>query len=313
MEENDLEILLNQVKDGVLLVDGEGCVTFMNREITRLLNVGDRHLIGNVGCGELLGCLSRKGCPIGKNPENEKFHMTARVHGTCREVKYQKKQFFQVSCSPLFYPNNGLSAKAILIVRDETEDKRIKIRLKQLSESDALTGLYNRRGLLNRLRKEMVRSRRYRHLVSLFMIDVDDFKKYNDSHGHPAGDRLLIQLAKIFLSRTRATDFVGRYGGEEFVVVLPETRESEAGSVAEKLLRTVKNETEKGISVSIGVSCFPKDAKNLGDLIQKADQALYQAKKTGKNKVVYFKESEKSHDFICGDSRGRKRMAAGQN
>jgi diguanylate cyclase (GGDEF)-like protein len=173
-----------------------------------------------------------------------------------------------------------------------------------LSNTDGLTGLYNYRYLQHYLQAEIEREKRYRRHVSLMVVDIDDFKAYNDEFGHPAGDLALKRTARILKKATRGCDMVFRYGGEEFVVVLPETKKSEAALVGERIRQAFERETAvsggeeeplrgRGFRVTIGLAAFPADAQNRDELIDKADQALYQGKRTGKNCVYVFGSKRK--------------------
>ena len=165
--------------------------------------------------------------------------------------------------------------------------------LKELAIRDGLTGVYNHRYFQEALAMELLRSRRYEHEFSLIMLDVDHFKKYNDTHGHPQGDKLLYELAQNVKDRLRKSDLIARYGGEEFVVILPETQKDMALKVAENLLKFIEEQPYDGresqpdgkITVSMGVSSFPDDGKDGSSLIGQADRALYKAKESGRNRV----------------------------
>lgn len=161
-------------------------------------------------------------------------------------------------------------------------------KLEQLSVTDSLTGLYNRRHLMETLAKELARSRRLRHPCSVLMADVDHFKRYNDDYGHLAGDAALERVAEILREATRGVDCPARYGGEEFLVMLPETGLARAAEVAERIRARVAAETfgDGKITVSIGVAEFPRHGETPEALIAAADAALYQAKDTDRNRVV---------------------------
>lgn len=167
-------------------------------------------------------------------------------------------------------------------------------RLAQLAVTDGLTQLYNHRHFYERLALEVERSGRNGSPLSLFMIDVDHFKHYNDLHGHPAGDDVLRQLARIMSSGRRANDFCARYGGEEFCVVLVDTSKLTAANLAERMREKVADHpfphaaSQPGgkLSVSIGVATCPDDARGAESLVRAADQALYRAKASGRNAVV---------------------------
>jgi diguanylate cyclase (GGDEF)-like protein len=151
-----------------------------------------------------------------------------------------------------------------------------------LAVRDGLTGLFNRRYFNELINIEINRIKRSPSALSLLMLDIDNFKNYNDTQGHPAGDELLKKAAKVFKNSVRAVDIVCRYGGEEFIIMLPQTAKAGAQIIAERL--RVQAGLYLATTVSIGISTLPEDAQSAEDLIQKADDALYQAKKSGKNK-----------------------------
>jgi len=164
-----------------------------------------------------------------------------------------------------------------------------KILLKE-AVTDGLTGLYDHRYLMMSLEDEIERSRRYKRPISFLMIDIDNFKKYNDTFGHPSGDELLAQVAGLFKRLARKVDTVARYGGEEFAIILPETIKEGAWVAAERLRNRVAEmefaENSK-ISVSIGIGFFDgvDNSFTKEDLVDMADKALYNAKTGGRNKV----------------------------
>ena len=165
--------------------------------------------------------------------------------------------------------------------------------LSQLATRDGLTGLFNHRFFQDALAKELSRSRRQNNPFSLLFIDVDYFKKYNDSNGHPMGDTLLKEVAQVLLSCVRDSDLVARYGGEEFVVILPVAARDGAMVVAEKIRQGIENSPFSGcetmpfgkITVSIGIASYPEAGEDAPVLLNYADQALYRAKHSGRNRV----------------------------
>jgi diguanylate cyclase (GGDEF)-like protein len=160
--------------------------------------------------------------------------------------------------------------------------------LERLSVTDALTGLYNRRHLMGTLASEAQRSRRLRRPFSVLLADVDHFKKYNDTHGHLAGDAALVKIGEILRKMTRAVDWVARYGGEEFLVVLLETTIATAAVVAERIRAHVAAEAfgEGRMTVSIGIAECPAHGDTAESLIASADAAMYEAKSEGRDRVV---------------------------
>jgi len=159
-------------------------------------------------------------------------------------------------------------------------------RLRVEAVTDFGTGVYNRRYFLRRLAEELQRGERYDSLFSLIILDFDHFKEYNDRHGHVAGDRLLRSYARIMEQSLRKPDFVARYGGDEFVVLLPGTTEPGARQVADRFLEQTSSFGEDTPTLSIGIVAYPTHGTTSQQLICTADAALYVAKQLGKNQAV---------------------------
>jgi diguanylate cyclase (GGDEF)-like protein/PAS domain S-box-containing protein len=180
---------------------------------------------------------------------------------------------------------------------DITTRKEMEQRLHQLATTDALTGLHNRRYFIERGKEELLRAVRYNTAICLLSVDVDHFKGINDSQGHAVGDRVLQQLGTTLPKILRNVDIVGRLGGEEFSVLLPNTSLNEAGIIAERIRRSIErlvfkvHDGELHITVSCGVASFHPDAPSLDALLKHADIALYQAKESGRNCIVTYSEA----------------------
>lgn len=177
------------------------------------------------------------------------------------------------------------------IVQDMTERVRAQRELERLARIDTLTGLFNRQYLMTRLAAEVARAARYPHPLCLMIIDLDHFKAVNDTYGHLAGDQVLTAAASVLAGSLRATDFTGRYGGEEFCVVLPETSADEAALVAERIRATLANTpvTLQGgasVRVTCSIGLAEAQAPDIDALVACADAALYEAKRRGRNRVV---------------------------
>ena len=180
-------------------------------------------------------------------------------------------------------------------------------RLRSLSESDSLTGLANHRKLHEFLALEQARAERYGSHFSLVMLDLDDFKLLNDTHGHPAGDAVLRQVATLLAERTRAADVVSRYGGDEFLLVLPETTAAQAGVLAENLRAALAEEpyvTAAGeqipICASFGIAAYPEDVPDANGLVALADANLYASKRRGGDAVTGNEEERALRDAEGG-------------
>jgi diguanylate cyclase (GGDEF)-like protein len=170
-----------------------------------------------------------------------------------------------------------------------------------LSITDGLTGLFNHKHIMELLDREISRSMRYGHPVSVLMLDIDHFKKINDTHGHQTGDVMMRELADLFNRMVRNSDYVGRYGGEEFLIVLHDSDAESSADTAERIRQKVQdlevtiNQEKISVTISIGVAGYPINGKDADTVISAADKALYQAKSGGRNRIVVHSD--------CGDCR----------
>jgi diguanylate cyclase (GGDEF)-like protein len=187
---------------------------------------------------------------------------------------------------------------ALALERAEWQERATEFQL--MSITDSLTGLPNRRYLEERLAEELNRSKRYDAPMSFLMIDIDDFKAYNDKNGHQAGDVALQITAHCLKGALRAVDIASRYGGEEFCILLPQTGITEAGAIADRIRHRVsttefphgKAQPLGHVTISVGVSTFTKNVDTSENIIAAADRALYQAKSMGKDRVEFYGERE---------------------
>lgn len=199
-------------------------------------------------------------------------------------------------------PKQDLERFVILSMQFALEIKKVLLyeMVEKMAITDSLTGLYVRRYFYERLAEELERSKRYEFPFAFLMIDIDDFKKCNDLHGHLVGDYVLKEIARIIKEHVREIDIVARYGGEEISVVLPETNKANALAVAERVRKRIAENVFKAyderlqLTVSAGVAVYPEDAAETKDLIDRADEALYRAKKSGKNVVCEYKKDYNS-------------------
>jgi diguanylate cyclase (GGDEF)-like protein/PAS domain S-box-containing protein len=199
--------------------------------------------------------------------------------------------WLDINMVPLFDENGTLTYYAA-IERDLTEYKKLQSHLENMATIDSLTGLANRQAFMQRAKNEFNRARRYTRPMTVVMIDIDHFKSINDKYGHAAGDEVLRQIADICHNSLRGSDFIGRVGGEEFVLLLPDTPQNHAYNVAERM-RThlyetpieLENGTTLNITASFGVAHMNEDDSDFNAILERADEAMYHAKHEGRNQV----------------------------
>jgi two-component system, cell cycle response regulator len=197
---------------------------------------------------------------------------------------------------PLKFDHVMLIIKRVLETSALRKMAREREYYKDLSNSDGLTKISNYRHFNHVLQLEIDRQRRYHRPLTLLMIDIDDFKKTNDRYGHLMGDMVLIKIAALLTAEIRGFDFVARYGGDEFTIILPEVSEREALPVGRRIMKSIGTHEFKSpehkdigsVGVTIGIASFPKDALEGQDLVAKADRAMYAGKSAGKNCLCVF-------------------------
>jgi diguanylate cyclase (GGDEF)-like protein len=177
---------------------------------------------------------------------------------------------------------------------DITDLKNYTYELQYQATHDNLTKLFNRQKINDELEKEITRENRYKHGLSVLMLDIDNFKQVNDTYGHDVGDIVLKDISKIILDSIRSTDSAARWGGEEFLVLLPETLLEDSYKIAELIRKNIENYKNKvvphKITVSIGTAQFKLDTDDVDSFIKNSDLAMYEAKKIGKNKVIKYEK-----------------------
>ena len=215
-------------------------------------------------------------------------------------------QFMAQNCTFLPIEIEGVVDHICILIEDVTDVCHYQGQLQKaldelalMSRIDGLTQIYNRRHWQDSLEQEYAKARRHNKVLTLIMFDLDHFKLLNDTYGHQGGDKVLIDVSKNVKALLRIGDVFGRYGGEEFAIVLPETNEQGAMELAERICQAIANtplnfqQKVINISVSIGVSSLNEDDGSYEDLIANADLALYQAKAKGRNQVCLSLESKK--------------------
>lgn len=276
----ELEVLLpvlDALDEGIVLVQSDGDVVFKNKAFSRILGVKD---IERRRIYDLLQEISR---------DLDLLIKEAIEKGSVVEKEFNlSEKWLKIKSIPI---KLGDSVLITLSIADTTAEKLYLEALKNLAERDPLTGVYNRRKFEEIFQIELERGKRYGGEFSIALLDIDHFKRVNDTYGHDVGDEVLVELVKRVGGVLRKVDVLARFGGEEFVVLFRGTPLKEAKKATERIRRAVEEEpfkTKAGeirITVSIGLAQYPEDGKDLDTLIRSADKALYLAKKSGRNRV----------------------------
>ncbi len=277
-EQNKITTVIETATEGIVVTDANKAIVLVNPAAATLL-------------GKPIDELVSQGYEL--VVDDRDFIAHCLQTGNPQDIRY-KQHDLQVIATEIRGSDTAVIGTVILI-RDVTEEKRLEEGLRRTSTTDALTGLYNRRFLDATLNAEFVRSERSQVSLSVLMMDIDHFKKFNDTHGHDQGDRVLQMVARCLQEQVRSFDFPCRYGGEEYVAILPSMPSDAACRLAEAIRVKVADTEVDGLHVqlSIGVATFPgiKAAKP-EDVIEAADAALYRAKETGRNRVMVAAASE---------------------
>ena len=178
------------------------------------------------------------------------------------------------------------------------DNARLHEQTQYLASTDGLTGLYNHRQFKILFKEEIARSRRYEKKLGIVMFDIDDFKIFNDTYGHAVGDKILVIISNVLKKVLRESDISFRYGGEEFIIMLPETGITQTMKAASRIVEAIRNETLaqlsdysiEGVTISAGAAAFPRDGESEKDLLRVVDDLLYKAKEAGKNRVCHIKK-----------------------
>ncbi|WP_207062165.1 diguanylate cyclase [Motiliproteus sp. SC1-56] len=272
-EQNKLATIILTAREGIVATDPAGTIILTNPAVSRILDK-DPERIRAEGLAGLLD---------GAALDGERAPGAAQ---TVEVVEYRDR-ILNVALTTIVN-EAGDSIGSSVLIRDITHEQQLQRRLERLSRTDGLTGLHNRRALAQQLEYEVARASSNADPLSLLMFDIDYFKQFNDRYGHAAGDRVLEVVGRITQATMREVDFCCRYGGEEFVVLLPSTDAAGASALAERLRTAIAREEIEGepVTVSIGVvSCHDSGCPSGEVLLNRADQALYRAKERGRDRV----------------------------
>ncbi len=289
-EKNKYLTMFESLTIPVFLVDKDGIIENMNHIASTVFYSGK--FPGDKYYGEKKEILYlEKEFPWLSDKYREFLQSNESESSYDKYVNLQEK-YFHVSFSK-FLDVSGKFTGTIAIAEDITNRKNLEKELEKLATTDPLTGAKNRRLFLQLLKKEVARSQRYDHPFALLMMDIDYFKKINDTYGHDAGDRVLKHLVAESFGVLRDSDLFGRWGGEEFVALLPETDLAQAEVVAERLRAHISRAELNGddgalirFTVSIGFTVVKDGSCSIADLFKTVDEAMYLAKEQGRNRVV---------------------------
>lgn len=269
--------------DPMLVVDMDGRITDVNEAATRMTGLPRDQLIGSHFPEP--SARAQLATAVAETLANGAVRNLAMV------IKDAAGTQTEVLCNTsLLHDGHGHVSGVLAVARDIAELRRAE-RAEEIARHDGLTDLYNHRAFYSLLDDEISRSNRSGRPISLLMLDIDHFKVVNDTHGHPAGDVVLRLLSRILVTESRAIDRVCRYGGEEFVVIMPETNASAATKLGERLRAAVERtpfdigNAYVSVTISIGVATYPRHVDSLDGLVVAADSALYSAKRGGRNRV----------------------------
>ncbi|QAU44534.1 sensor domain-containing diguanylate cyclase [Bradyrhizobium guangzhouense] len=283
---------LENVQDGVLLLDSDLNASFMNLRMRRFWEVSEEEAARRPAYAALVSRVQRASAPdlaaseLAKFPGKRVAEVIAGDH--VRDLQTPDGRRIRAHCTTM---SNGGRMLTYVDITDLTNKAAM---LERLATTDPLTSLYNRRHFLGALDAEWSRFQRYYRSVSVLMLDIDHFKSVNDRYGHAVGDEAIKAVAAACNEGKRKSDLVGRIGGEEFAVLLPETSLSRARLVAERIrkramaIRLKAHQAQFGVTVSIGIAEATVSMSGIDALMGAADQALYQAKNEGRNRCIAF-------------------------
>jgi two-component system, cell cycle response regulator len=265
--------------DAIIVIDSKGRILKANPQVESLFGYAGGELLGSL-VEILIPDRFRSAHPAHRRDYNDRPSM--RPMGSGLKLYGKRKDCSEFPADILLSPVETPNGQLVLgVIRDITEQKRVEEELRRVAWSDPLTGLGNQRRLIDAFETEAKRFGRSGRSFALLLLDVDELKKINDTHGHLVGDRALCRLAESLRAECRSVDAPTRHGGDEFAVILPETNSEDVGNLAQRLANRLANDGEAPtISFSYGVGDYPRDGKTPQQLIEAADRQLYEMKKS---------------------------------
>ena len=280
--------VLDNAAEGILVVGEDGVISYANPAISRLLNA----TVGELQGQAFLGFLQRPHMPGWFSCELYTGYLrgeTGRLHDAILRTAPGQQLPVAMSCAPLPREQKAM----VVTVQDMSQVRHLHQQLESQAVTDPLTGLLNRRGFYQTVETILLRNERSEHSTVLLYMDLDGFKRVNDSVGHDAGDRVLRWVSEQLALCLRSCDILGRLGGDEFVALLELEYPEQAAKLAEQLIERVSicqqvDGLEVMLGVSIGIAIFPDCGRDLSGLLRAADIAMYEAKRAGRQQYRYY-------------------------
>ncbi|MGQ9471932.1 MAG: diguanylate cyclase domain-containing protein [Candidatus Aminicenantales bacterium] len=295
-KEEWLATVLQGIADGVVATDSHGVITFMNPVAAALTGWKPEGGVSRRIEDVLQLWDGEKEMPVSFSPseiiQKEAF---PQAGPNLWIVNRREKTPVEIKAS-IIKDDNGVATGLVILLRDITERRRHEEELRRMAILDPLTQLPNRILFYDRLNLALSHCRRHGHRLAILMLDLDFFKKINDTYGHFVGDELLKTAGERLVTAVRSSDTVARFGGDEFVLLLPEIHgDADAAQIAERILEVIRipfeiNQNLVRVTVSIGIAIFPEDGQDRETLTTNADLALYAAKDGGRNRSCFFSQ-----------------------
>lgn len=287
--------ILRQAEDAIVVIDGAHTIVLFNAGAEQIFGYSEQEALG-----ERLDMLLPERFQMQHDVMIDEYGRsgpdTRLMHQRGRQIYGRRKNGEEfVASVQIMRLGTATDRYYAALLRDVSQNKKAEEELLRLAATDPLTGVYNRREFTQIAEREALRANRYNHALSLLMIDIDHFKRLNETFGHSAGDKVLQRVTTLCTNTLRNVDVFGRWGGEEFVALLPETDVEGAAIIGERLRKLIAesvltvNEVKINFTVSIGIVQYRDGESQLDGPLSRADSAVYDAKKAGRNKISVFR------------------------
>lgn len=294
VSEKKYRSIFESVTEGIYRCDPDGIFVEVNPAMARMFGYADPEVfLSSTPDFKTLFCDVK---------DYRKYEGLLASNDVCRYEarvgeRHGAKLWVEISANLMQQEGRGAPDGVVGVIADVTERKKMTEEMCRLARTDSLTSLWNRGYFMELASRELARTKRCGGALSLLIVDADYFKSINDTYGHDLGDKALVSLSSVLKASVREIDVVGRFGGEEFVVLLPEANRSDASRVGERILKGVRQSAVGGsdadisLTVSIGLTSYEEERDNLDGLVKYADIALYGAKKNGRDRLEVYRRS----------------------